>query len=460
MSVLPFLALLCQQLVNSSWHVLGKHVFQTVPFLSPMAYIFIRTFISTILLLTMGRIYEGPVPFPSLFKQKRKAKSSPQSGISMISIESGNSIGMTLSPSVSTIESMCNSSISITDKKMEEEEQQQQQQQQQTNSHFHQPRRRKRGSPKGNNCCTYIISYIFHLLLIRQKECTRLLKNVNPEALQIIAAGISGMVLLPSCYTTGLIMTSPTIASIWDGPMIPLGCFCAAVALKLEKRSEHFPIAQVGSLLLAVGGSLIVLMADFIHGNDHKKDSVEKEAGMDHMQFIQGNMVLSGLVAAYSATALLQKQLNHYPPITLTGWMFGIGFIGSFGSLLLDSVLLGGTLTGCTLGQAVSQLHLALTTSPTFQYGLLYSAFFVGGGCFAIASYASCHLESSVITLFAACQPPMTAVMEWIWEGKGFGWKKVIGMCCVCGGMCGFTYIKRLESHHKHHKAKAMNEAM
>jgi drug/metabolite transporter (DMT)-like permease len=423
-----------------------------VRYLSPIAYIFIRTLISATLLFTMGRIYEGPVKFPPLFKQQKLKAKSPQSGIS---IDSGNSIGMTLSPSVSTIESMC-SSISITDKKMEDLPSTLSQHQT-SSSHFHRPRRRKRMSSRGNNFCTYIISYIFYLLLISQKECTRLLENVNTEALQIVAAGIAGMLLLPSCYTTGLIMTSPTIASVWDGPMIPLGCFCAAVVLKLEKRSEQYPKAQIGSLLLAVGGSLIVLMADFIHGNDHK-NAAEKDAGMNHMQFIQGNMVLSGVVAAYSATALLQKQLTHYPPITLTSWMFGIGFIGCFGSLLLDSVLLGGTLTGCTLGQAVSQLHLALTTSPTFQYGLLYSAFFVGGACFAIASYASAHLESSVITLFAACQPPMTAVLEWIWEGKGFGWKKVLGMCCVCCGMCGFTYIKRFESHHKHHEASAKGE--
>jgi drug/metabolite transporter (DMT)-like permease len=439
--MLPFLALLCAQLFTSSWHVLGKHIMLQVRYLCPIAYILIRTLISATLLFTMGRIYEGPVKFPQLFKQKREAK-SPLSGTS---IESGNSIGMTVSPSVSTIESMC-SSFSITDKKIEDLLSNPSQQH--TSSHFHRPRRRKGRSSKGNNSCTDIIGCILYLLLISQKECARLLKDVNTEALQIVAAGTAGMLLLPSCYTTGLIITSPTIASVWDGPMIPLGCFCAAVVLKLEKRSEHYPMAQIGSLLLAVGGSLIVLMADFIHGNDHK-NVAERDAGMNHVQFIQGNIVLSGVVAAYSATALLQKQLTHYPPITLTSWMFGIGFLGCFGLLLLDSVLLGGTLTGCTLGQAVSQLHLALTTSPTFQYGLLYSALFVGGACFAIASYASAHLESSVITLFAACQPPMTAFLEWIWEGKGFGWKKVFGMCCVCCGMCGFTYIKRLESHLK-----------
>ena len=456
MSLLPFVALLCAQLFTSSWHVLGKHVMQTVPYLTPIAYILIRTSISATLLLFLGRIYEGPVKRPVLFTQNLKSQ-SPLSGISMISIESGNSIGMTLSPStsVSTIESI-SSSISIIDKKMGDSPSPRSQNRK--TNHYHSPRRMRKLT-KRSNCCTFIVRYIIHLLLIGQRECALLVKKLNKEALQILAAGIAGMLLVPSCYTTGLIMTSPTIASVWDGPMIPLGCFCAAVLLKLEKQSKQYPLAQVGSLLMAVGGSLIVLMADFIHGNDHKS-AAGNDGGMDHIQFIQGNMVLSGVVAAYSATALLQKQLTHYPPITLTGWMFSIGFLGCFGSLLLDSILLGGTLTGCTLGEALSQLYLALTTSPTFRYGLLYSAYFVGGACFAIASYASSHLESSVITLFAACQPPMTAVLEWIWEGKGFGWKKVVGMLLVCCGMCCFTYIKRLESQKKHtfHKAKAQGE--
>jgi len=117
--------------------VLGKHVMTTVPYLTPIAYILVRTLISSTLLLTLGRIYEGPVTFPRLFKQKAKEK-SPQSGISMISIESGNSIGMTMSPSASTIESMC-SSISITDKKMEDLPSTQSQQKQ-SSSHFHRPR--------------------------------------------------------------------------------------------------------------------------------------------------------------------------------------------------------------------------------------------------------------------------------------------------------------------------------
>jgi drug/metabolite transporter (DMT)-like permease len=64
-------------------------------------------------------------------------------------------------------------------------------------------------------------------------------------------------------------------------------------------------------------------------------------------------------------------------------------------------------------------------------------------------SYASSHLDASIITLFAAIQPPITAVLEFIWEGKELGFKKICGMICVGIGMMCFTHIKKLDSHHR-----------
>lgn len=69
MSVLPIFALLCAKLFTSSWHVLGKHVMETAPFVTPIAYILIRTFMTATMLLIMGRICEGAITFPPLFKQ-------------------------------------------------------------------------------------------------------------------------------------------------------------------------------------------------------------------------------------------------------------------------------------------------------------------------------------------------------------------------------------------------------
>jgi len=419
----------------------------------------------------VGILTEGYVPFPSLFLRAGAEQSSSETITTADDDDSSIGIGLPISQSNST-HSLLNTNIGIgmtEDKKVEDYPTQSPvpKHHHHHHHHHHRSRRRKRRSTSTTSSRTIFKHYVPSICTILYNTHTTLKyyqqqitnNNLNPETIQIIFAGLAGMLLLPTCYTTGLILTSPTVASVWDGPMIPLGCFCAAVTLGLERRSTKHPIGQIGSLLLTVGGSIVVLLVDYMGGGHgmHPHHIIKAVVPSDinsaaeaHVQFIRGNMVLAGIVAAYSATALLQKRLNHYPPLQLTGWMFGIANIGCFTLLLVDSIL-GGVLTGCSLGQALIQLYAALTTSPTFRYGLLYSAFFVGGACFSIASYASSHLESSVITLFAAAQPPITAVLEWIWEGKGLGWKKVFGMVCVGLGMHFFTYIKKIEKIEKKH---------
>ncbi|KAL7467919.1 hypothetical protein ACHAXS_008153 [Conticribra weissflogii] len=473
---LPIIALLTSQLVMSSWHVLGKHVMHTVPYVTPMTYILVRTGITACMLLICGRLFEGVVKFPALFLadfEVGNAKSVPTSFVgkdgielmhplpgttSLTSMENGG-VGLALSRSGS-IESIGATPSIVEDKKSEDHLSSIQNNgylQNHTQEQFRRRRRKKRNYLSGSQITALLTKQ--PLQILNQMRS----KQLNMEAVQIICAGLSGMFLLPLTYTTGLVLTTPTVASVWDGPMIPLGCFLAAVSFGVEKRSHMYPRMQIASLILAVGGSLIVLLIDYTGGGgnpesgggnpsiNHNNGKSQHWEGRTTHEFLQGNMVLMGVVAAYSAMALLQKRLNHYPPMTLTGWMFGFGFVGCISSVLLDSLLvnIGINITGCTLHQCIRQIYRALTTSPTFRYGLLYACFFVGGICFSIASYAASHLESSVITLFAACQPPMTAVLEWIWEGKGLGWKKIFGMLCVGMGMWCFTYIKQVEKERK-----------
>ena len=454
----PVVGLFCAQLFTSSWHILGRHVFSQVPYLAPISFVLIRTLVSSSVLLVVGIIKEGYVPFPSLFLQNRSDRSVASSTAnvgtivygSTIATASGNSVGLDLSQS-SSLASIDSAYHSGQDKKVDGPPTA-------PRRDHHRPRRRKMRSTKQMNI-SWLAEFMVPLLgAADQFQYTRqslmqLTNNLNPEALQVIFAGLAGMCLLPCCYTTGLVLTSPTVASVYDGPLIPLGCFCAAVGLGIEKRSRSYPSGQVGSLLLTVFGSIIVLLVDFIHTRSiHNAQSTGGEdSHRHHEQFIRGNLVLLGVVAAYSATALLQKQLTHRPPIQLTSWMFGCGFTGCLCLLTVDSFL-GGRITGCSVVQALSQLYVALTTSPTFRYGLLYSALFVGGACFAIGSYASSHLDSSVITLFAATQPPITAVLEWIWEGKGLGGMKLFGFTLVVTGMYFFTYIKQIEKKRIQHR--------
>lgn len=389
--------------------------------------------------MILGRIYEGNVAVPPLFCDNRKASSDSYEVENGLKDEKKSES----TPELVEIGSVANGNGSSNgpDKK-------------------HNPskrRRRKKSTWKEQlNLLRLFVSN-------RAKGNTTTSKSpsINPEISMIVGASLAGMLLLPLCYTTGLILTNPTVASVWDGPMIPLGVFFTAVSLGAERMSRKRPMGQVLSLLLTVGGSIIVLLVDFLGAHNSIKDEDGATIGhASHWEFIRGNIVLMGIAGAYSATSLLQKRLTHYPPITLTSWMFASGFVNCCCLLLVDSALYslrGTSITGCSLGQAISQLSIALSTSPTFRYGVVYAAFFVGGACFTIMSYASSHLDASIITLFAAIQPPITAVLEWIWEGKELGFKKILGMICVGIGMMSFTHIKKLDGHHHRHRRPSQN---
>ena len=431
--IIPYLALVTSQVITSSWHVLGKHVMHQVPYLTPIAFVLIRTAVSAVMLLTLGRIYEGHVPIPPLFCDDELDRLIETNSLELIEVGVGLSVNGS-SDKASTRK--CHGKDKDAMKK-----------------------RKRRRPSTWREQVGLLRKFISHK--IQQKPTKATSPTINPEIIQIVSASIAGMILLPLCYTTGLILTNPTVASVWDGPMIPLGVFCTAVGLGAEKMSRTRPFGQVISLLLTVGGSIIVLLVDFLGAHNSIKDEDGEVVGhASHWQFIRGNILLMGITGTYAAMSLLQKQLTHFPPITLTGWMFASGFLGCCTLLLLDSALYGmrgATLTGCTMELAITQLSVALSTSPTFRFGMIYAALFVGSACFSIMNYASSHLDASIITLFAAIQPPITAVLEFIWEGKELGFKKIIGMVCVGIGMCSFTHIKKSDARPRRQKRSIQN---
>jgi hypothetical protein len=238
--LLPYFALLAAQLITSSWHVLGKHVMRQVPYLDPISFVLIRTLLSSVALLLVGRIREGHVPFPPLFHDGNNTRDANFQRPASPIIERVDSFSLSLPSSHDSVKS---ADIIL-------------------------PVHRKKRRRKKYN--TYIISAASLLPIISSirivlpfKYYQKRMNNLNREALRIIFAGLSGMLILPLSYTTGLILTSPTVASVWDGPLIPLGCFCAAVAVGFEKLSESHPISQIGSLLLTVIGSIVVLLVDY-----------------------------------------------------------------------------------------------------------------------------------------------------------------------------------------------------
>ena len=237
--ILPIIALIGSQLFTSSWHVLGKHVLAQVPYLAPISYCLVRTLISSIFLLVVGSFYEGGAkPFP-LFRNCHPAPLDfdLQRGSLKPPTSSPGGIQPTLSTEILKNVTRCHSASSIneifsgTNKSGGDQQQTSlaSLQLQQKYDQHHRPRR-KRGRPSFKKLMFLLLRDIFSAVRIYQQQ---IIKTLNPESLQIICAGLSGMLLLPVCYTTGLLLTSPTVASVWDGPMIPVSvCLARAVTFK------------------------------------------------------------------------------------------------------------------------------------------------------------------------------------------------------------------------------------
>lgn len=241
--ILPYLALILAQLITSSWHVLGKHVMSQVPYLTPIAFVLIRTGITGSMLLTFGRIFEGSVAMPLLFCDNSTISDDEENGCvdEKQVVVNGNYVG--------ELQSMNG-----------------------YDGPKHNPiKRRRRKKTVWREQFKILRIYII-ANTAQRRSTSATAPSINPEILQILGASLAGMLLLPLCYTTGLILTNPTVASVWDGPMIPLGVFFTAIGLGVEKLSRKRPLGQVLSLLLTVGGSVIVLCADFLGPHNSLKD--------------------------------------------------------------------------------------------------------------------------------------------------------------------------------------------
>jgi len=285
-----------------------------------------------------------------------------------------------------------------------------------------------------------IFSYIVLLIASRWKEGHIPFPQKMNLQFKIVAAGVCGGSLMPLFYLSGLIHTTPTVTAVWDGPFLPVLVFIATLFLGIERLSAK-PLQQISSLLLTVMGSLLVLVGDFHH---HKAAHMELETWHDGRahEFLLGNALLFAMILSYAAMAMIQKDLSEYfLPLTLTSWIFGVGAVAN----VLLVVFVGKYLPGgaVTLMGVYEETRHAMATSTTFIMGLLYAVFCLTALCNSVLSYASKYLDSSLVVLFCALQPPITVVMEYFAFNKAIGAKKIIGMIAVGIGMVYFTSYKK-----------------
>lgn len=263
----------------------------------------------------------------------------------------------------------------------------------------------------------------------------------SAEFAKLVVGGVTGGCLVQLLYLQGLIMTSPTTTSVWDGPLLPVIVFCLAILRGTEKL--YNPLWRIATLILTCSGLCLVLFGDYHHrlggGGDHNIDSSEMTA---NRRFLLGNIVILFQDFCHAFMAIVQRELRRFPPLTLTSWLFGIGVVAN----LIVIVVTPGT----SVSSVISKTMRALLESHQFIVGLAFAVVVMSAFTYSILSYASRHLESSVVTLFAAAQPPITVALESFFFGTPICVSKRVGISMVCCGMYFFTDLstKGTMEHH------------
>ena len=254
----------------------------------------------------------------------------------------------------------------------------------------------------------------------------------SAEFAKLVVGGVTGGCLVQLLYLQGLIMTSPTTTAVWDGPLLPVIVFCIAILRGTEKL--YNPVWRIATLILTCSGSCLVLFSDYHHrleeGGSHNSDSTELAA---NKRFLLGNLVILFQDFCHALMAIVQRELRQFPPLTLTSWLFGIGVVAN----LIVVVVTPDT----SVSSVITKATRALLESHQFLVGLAFAVVVMSAFTYSILSYASRHLESSVVTLFAAAQPPITVALESFFFGTPICASKRVGIFMVCCGMYFFTNL-------------------
>jgi len=262
---------------------------------------------------------------------------------------------------------------------------------------------------------------------------------------KLVVGGVTGGCLVQLLYLQGLVMTSPTTTSVWDGPLLPVIVFCVTILMGREKL--HNPTRRIASLFLTCSGWFLVLFGDYHHrlgegGVTNTYAGMSGASALATRRFMIGNLVILVQDCCHALMAIMQRELKEYPPLTLTSWLFGIGVVAN----LIIIMLTPGT---ASISGVIFKTIKALSESHQFMVGLAFAVVVMSAFTYSVLSYASRHLESSVVTLFAAAQPPITVAMEFFFFKTPIGTSKIVGAIMVCCGMFYFTKLSTTATAHQ-----------
>lgn len=249
---------------------------------------------------------------------------------------------------------------------------------------------------------------------------------------RIAIAGVLAQYGSPMFYLYGLQFVPPTIASIFDGPFIPLVVYVMAVSVgaevlpKLSKDRLGVAIA----LALASGGAATLIL---VSGGDSETESVEVSTGADDSNGMFNIAIICLILEASSlgASIIMQKPVvSKYKLFPFACWISLSGLV----SCIFHLTFVGDGV----LSSMFSLIEMCNKSTPFFG-ALLYNALaltLINSLCIA---YANATVPSSVVALAACVQPGLTLMLDVTIYGAPFSVWHLVALAMVAIGISMFN---------------------
>ena len=258
---------------------------------------------------------------------------------------------------------------------------------------------------------------------------------IDREDLRIFVALAVILGLFQLCFVVGVAMTDATTAAILQCVEPSTAAVVAAVV-----GAERCSLRKVASALLA-GTGVIVLQLRVHHGTP-----ILSTGG--GLSYLLGCVFLFGQGLGIAAYCLIQKNLvdpshrrgrtdddkstlqrrrrrRKYGPITVTAH----AYLGSLG-IMVVAVLISSA-AKLETPRPLSTAGLTAIGNWRVLLTILYSAFLSSVLGYTLRAKANIHVDASMLVLYNAAQPPLTAILTFIFQHQPFGLKEAAATLLV-----------------------------
>lgn len=211
--------------------------------------------------------------------------------------------------------------------------------------------------------------------------------------IKLFFCGLFGCFVTQHAYVFGLMLTSPTAISLFDGPLTPIAVFLLALLIGLEHAGRTMKdfFQQFLPIIATVSGAALVLMG-VSQGLDESEVTVNSR---DTQYKLYGIPLLFVECLSMATTIILQKLLlNAVPQYFLVAVMYSVGTISCAVFILL--------VERKSLLVLLTAAFIELTVNPPFLLGLIYSVLIHSVLAMITFNYGAKRLEASKGEFFIA----------------------------------------------------------